>query len=64
MWDSKYNPVSGIIKGAVLSGANIISSNPNDEATKEKLVFSKLPSAITLRYIKKTASAENVNEGA
>lgn len=65
MWDSKYNPVSGIIRGAVLSGANITNNaDPNSERTVDQLVFSKLPRAITLRYIKKTASSENVNEGA
>lgn len=64
MWDFGYNPVTNIVRGAVLSGANILDiTDPTSETNKESLVISKLPPAITLRYIKKTSSSENVNKG-
>lgn len=44
----------GIMNGAVLSGANVtLNNNPTVESSKEKLILSKLPPSITLRYIKK-----------
>lgn len=45
--------LSGISKGAISSGANIITSDPTSETTIDRLILSKLPPAITLRFIQK-----------
>lgn len=56
--------VPNIIKGAVFTGANVTNvSDPTSETTLETLKISKLIPAITLRYIKKSESSINVNQG-
>lgn len=55
--DVDYNPVGGIQKGTVITSANLTEkSNYNSETPNDYLVLSKLPPAITLRYIRKKAS--------
>ena len=55
--DVGYNPVRGIQKGTVITSANLTEkSDYNSESTNDYLVVSKLPPAITLRYIRKKAS--------
>lgn len=61
--DFGYNPVSNVKKGALISGINTTNINdPNSESKNDTLTLSKLLPAITLRYIKKTASSVNVNK--
>lgn len=53
----RHHPITGIKDGAVLSGPNTTDLNdPVAKATKDSLILSKLPPAITLRYIKRITS--------
>ena len=53
----EYNPVGGIQKGTVVSSANLTEKTDyNSETPNNSLIISKLPPAITLRYIRKKAS--------
>ena len=55
--DLKYHPVKGIRDGAVLSGPNTTDlTNPVAKTSKDSLILSKLPPAVTLRYIRRITS--------
>lgn len=57
--DRNYHPLSGMRDGAFLSGPNTTDlNNPVASATKDYLILSKLPPAVTLRYIKRITSKE------